>query len=384
MRVIIARRVSGSTFSMEVYADNLVAGLKAVRPDWIIEEIAPIPWNSPGKLWQSGIGLRKYYETFWRHPRAVKQLDADIFHIIDQSDGHITYGLKQKGKSVVVTCHDLVQLVYPEILRDQSRIPAISMAMWRYSVQGMRRADHVITVSTNTAHDVTQFLQVNPKQITVVPNGVESHYRVLESAQRDALRQQYAPSLDAVCLLNVGSTHHRKNILTVLQLVKQLKDQGLTVCLWKTGGEFTPDQQTFIQQHQLGQQIIHFGNPDKETLVGIYNAADILIAPSLYEGFGLTILEAMACGIPVITSNKSSLPEVAGDAAILVDPTDVGAIATAVHQIRQDSDYRQHLIEKGLIRAKQFTWRRAAEKTAELYEKILFQYPSEIHEEQQR
>jgi len=370
MRVIIARRVSGSTFSMEVYADNLVAGLKAVRPDWIIEEVAPIPWGSPDQLWQSGTGLRKYYETFWRHPRAVSQLDADIFHIIDQCDGHIAYWLKQKGKSVVVTCHDLVQFIYPEVVRDQSRIPAISTAMWRYSVQGMQRADQITTVSTNTAQDVTQFLQVNPQQITVVPNGVESHYRVLELAQRDALRQQYAPSPNAVCLLNVGSTHHRKNILTVLQVVKHLKDQGLPVCLWKTGGKFTPDQQTFIQQHQLEQQIIHFGNPDKEMLVGIYNAADMLVAPSLYEGFGLTILEAMACGISVITSNKSSLPEVAGDAAILVDPTDVGAISTAVCRIHQDADYRQQLIDRGLARVRLFSWNNTAEKIAQVYEKI--------------
>ncbi len=369
MRVMIARRVPGSTFSMEVYADNLVAGLKAVRPTWTIEEIAPIPWSKPDQLWQSGTGLRKYYETFWRHPRAVSQLDADIVHIIDQSDGHLAYWLNQKGKSTVVTCHDLVQFVYPEILRGQSRIPAISMGMWRYSINGMKRAEQVIAVSTNTAHDVHQFLKLEPNQVTVVPNGVEPCYRVLESAEKTALRQQYAPP-DTICLLNVGSTHHRKNILTVLQVVKQLKDQGLPVCLWKTGGKFAPDQQTFIQQHQLEQQIIHFGNPDKEALVKIYNSADILVAPSLYEGFGLTILEAMACGLPVITSNCSSLPEVAGDAAVLVDPTDVEAISTTVRQIHQDAQYRQQLIDRGLARVQLFSWNNTAEQVAQVYEKI--------------
>jgi glycosyltransferase involved in cell wall biosynthesis len=373
MRVIIARRVPGSTFSMEVYADNLVAGLKAVRPDWNIEEIAPIPWSSPDQLWQSGTGLRKYYETFWRHPHAVSQLDADIFHIIDQCDGHIAYWLKQKGKAVVVTCHDLVQLVYPEILRDQSRIPAISMAVWRYSIQGMNQCDQVIAVSTNTAQDVAHFLKVDSRKVTVVPNGVETHYRVLELSEKAVLRQQYAPSSDSICLLNVGSTHHRKNILTVLQVVKRLKDQGLPVCLWRTGGKFTPEQQSFIQHHQLEQQIIHLGSPDKEALVKIYNAADMLIAPSLYEGFGLTIVEAMACGLPVITSNGSSLPEVAGDAAVLVDPTDVDAISTAVCQIHQDAHYRQQLIDRGLTRIKRFSWNNTAEQIAQAYEKIYCQ-----------
>lgn len=370
MRVVIARRVPGSTFSMEVYADSLVAGLRAVRPDWIIEEIAPIPWNRPDQLWQSGTGLRKYYETFWRHPRAVSQQDADIFHIIDQSDGHIATWLKQKGKSVVVTCHDLVQFVYPEILRDQSRLPAISMAVWRYSVWGMTQADHVVAVSTHTAQDVAHFLKVSPQQITVVPNGVETCCQVLEPAARTAIRQQYAPSPDAICLLNVGSTHQRKNILTVLQTVKQLRDQGLPVYLWRTGGQFTPDQQAFIQEHQLEPQMIHLGNPDKEMLVKIYNAADILLAPSLYEGFGLTIVEAMACGLPVITSNISALPEVAGDAAVLVNPTDVEAISVAVCQIYQDADYRQALVERGLARVKLFSWKNTAEQVAQVYEKI--------------
>lgn len=373
MRVMIARRVVGSTFSMEVYADNLVAGLKAVRPDWSIEEIAPIPWNNPEQLWQSGSGIRKYYETFWRHPRAVSQQQADIFHIIDQSDGHIAGWLKRQGKSVVVTCHDLVQFIYPEILRDQSRLPAISMAMWRYSVQGMKQADQVITVSNSTAQDVNKFLEIDRSQITVVPNGVEKHYRELEPSKGAALRQQYSPSTNTICLLNVGSTHHRKNIVTVLRVVKMLKDRGLPVCLWRTGAQFTTEQQALIQEYQLELEIIYLGSPDKDKLLEIYSAADILLAPSLYEGFGLTILEAMACGLPVITSNVSALPEVAGDAAVLVSPTDVEAIFQAVCQIHQETDYRQQLIDCGLARSQLFQWNNSAEQVAQVYEKIMAQ-----------
>lgn len=370
MRVMIVRRVPGSTFSMEVYADNLVAGLKAVRPDWTIEETAPIPWSKPDQLWRSGIGLRKYYETFWRHPRAVSQLNADIFHIIDQCDGHIAYWLKRKGKLAVITCHDLVQFVYPEILRDQSRIPALSMAMWRYSIRGIHQCDHVISVSTNTVQDIDRFLHINPEQTSVVFNGVETQYRVLDLAARSALRQQYAPSEKAICLLNVGSTHQRKNILTVLKVVKNLRDKGFPVCLWRTGEKFTQEQQNFIQQYQLEKNIVHFGNPDKNLLVQIYNAADILLAPSLYEGFGLTVLEAMACGLPVIASNRSSFPEVVGNAAILVEATDVGSISASISQIHQDAQYRQQLIERGLARAKLFHWNDTAEKIAQVYEKI--------------
>ncbi|MEL7407582.1 MAG: glycosyltransferase, partial [Cyanobacteria bacterium J06558_2] len=105
-------------------------------------------------------------------------------------------------------------------------------------------------------------------------------------------------------------------------------------------------------------------------LIKFYNAADVLVAPSLYEGFGLTILEAMSCGTPTITSNVSALPEVAGDAAILVDPNDVSAITQAVLQITQDAALRQILFDKGLARVKQFSWKETAKQTAAVYEQV--------------
>lgn len=378
MRVMIVRRVPGSTFSLEVYADNLVAALKTVRPNWDIAEIAPIPWNTRDKLYLSGLGLKKYYETFWRHPRAVSRLDADIFHVIDQSDAHIAYGLHRANKPVVVTCHDLVQFIYPEILKDQSRIPALSMAMWKYSVSGMEKAEHVITVSSNTAKDVSQMLDIKLDQITVAPNGTNPEFRVLPDVEVAEIREQYKRSPDTVYLLNVGSTHQRKNILTVLNVLKTLKEKEVPVCLWRTGGAFTKEQKAFIQEHELEPYIYDFGNPDKARLIQIYNAADILLAPSLYEGFGLTVVEAMACGLPVITSNVSSLPEVAGDAAVLIDPLNVEAIIEAIFKIKQDPSYRDQLIEKGLVRAKFFSWLKTAEQVAQVYEKVLLKKSSAL------
>jgi glycosyltransferase involved in cell wall biosynthesis len=358
---------------MDVYADNLVAGLKAVRPDWEIIEIAPEPWSQAENLWHSGTGLRKYYERFWNHPRTVSRQQADIFHIIDNCNAHVAYWLKQRGQSVVVTCHDLVQFVYPEILKGQARFPAFSMAAWKYSMQGMTEADRIIAVSSNTAQDITQMLGIAPERITVIPNGVESYFRVLPSDRVQAIRQQQGLSNEAFCLLNVGSNHQRKNVFTVLKVLKELKDKGLPVYLWKIGDDFTGEQKEFIEEQDLGNCIAFLGKADKEKLVEYYNAADALIAPSLYEGFGLTILEAMACGTPVVTSNVSSLPEVAGDATILTDPLDVQAIVAAVSHLYGDEIHRQEMIEKGLHRIQQFTWMNATEKVATIYEKIVSQ-----------
>ena len=375
MKVVIVRRERDVAFSMDVYADNLVGCLKALRPDWQITEIAPEPWSQADNLWQSGTGFRKYYERLWRHPRAVSRLDADIFHIIDHSNAHVAYWLKQKDCAIAVTCHDLVQFVYPEILKDQARFPAFSMASWKYSVGGMKHADRIIAVSSNTAKDVAHMLSIAPEQISVVPNGVEPYFRPLPATEVMEIRQRYEGTAEAFCLLNVGSTHQRKNIPTILKALVILRDRDFPVKLWKVGDEFTAEQTAFIRSHNLEPIITFIGKPDKATLRKLYNAADALIAPSLYEGFGLTILEAMACGTPVISANVSSLPEVAGDAAILVDPLDVEAIVEAICRLQDNLEYRTILSRKGVEQAKQFTWEDSAKRTAQVYEKLVKQTP---------
>ena len=372
MRVAIVRREPKVAFSMDVYADNLIAGLKTVYPDWEIIEIAPEPWSDDlENLWHSGNPLKKYYERFYNHPRTVSQIDADLFHIIDHTNAHVAYGLKKSGKSVVVTCHDLVQYVYPEILKNQSRFPALSMAVWQHSVRGIAAADGAIAISSNTAQDVTKWLNVEPAKVSVVLNGVDPSFRVLESQIVAEWREKHIQSHKEICLLNVGSNHQRKNIETVLKVVKQLADRDISIRLWKIGEQFTNEQQQFIEDNNLAEHITFLGKPNHEELVLLYNAADILLAPSLYEGFGLTILEAMGCGTPTITSNVSSLPEVAGNAAVLVEPMDVDAIVEAVKQINNEPNYRQDLIDKGLARVKEFSWQKTAAQTADFYQQIV-------------
>ena len=372
MRVAIVRREPKVAFSMDVYADNLIAGLKTVHPDWEIVEVAPEPWSDDlENLWHSGNPLKKYYERFYNHPRTVNQIDADLFHIIDHTNAHVAYGLKKSGKSVIVTCHDLVQYVYPEILKNQSRFPALSMAVWQHSVRGIAAADGAIAISSNTAQDITKWLNVEPEKVSVVLNGVDPSFRILEPQTVAEFRTKHIQSPEEICLLNVGSNHQRKNIETVLKVVKQLAEQNISVRLWKVGEQFTGEQQQFIETNNLAEHITFLGKPNHEELILLYNAADILLAPSLYEGFGLTILEAMGCGTPTITSNVSSLPEVAGNAAISIEPMNVDAIVEAVKQINNDPNYRQDLIDKGLARVKEFSWQKTAAQTADFYQQIV-------------
>ena len=389
MRVVIVRREPKVAFSMDVYANNLVAGLKEVRPDWEIIEISPQAWcdENAADLWQSGNPLRKYYERFYNFPRTINKLEADLFHIIDHTDGHIAYSLKKASKSVIVTCHDLVQYVYPEILKNEARFPAFSLAVWQYSVKGMTVADRTIAISQHTAKDITKWLDVDPEQISTVYNGVKSpvHLRKTKVPAGDRwsnftspdagyiadLRAKHTVSPEEICLLNIGTNHQRKNLETVFRVLKKMREDNIPVRLWKVGEDFYPEQKQYINDNSLADYITFVNNPDRDTLISFYYAADILLAPSLYEGFGLTILEAMTCGLPTITANVSAIPEVAGDAAILVEPTDVDAIAQAIMNIQQDSNLRQSLIDKGRARVQEFTWQKTAEQAAILYEQVV-------------
>lgn len=377
MRVAIVRRAPLASYSMDVYADGLVSGLKTVRPDWEFVQIVPEQQQEDNSLLN---GLNKYYQRYWNYPQYVKKHDVDIFHVIDHSDGHLAYWLKDTGTPVIVTCHDLVNFVQPENARSQARIANVSMAVWKWAVKGLCKADHIISVSNHTAKDVKQILDIKPERITVVPNAVEPRFHQLPSTEIAIFRQQHQIPPDKICLLNVGSNQPRKNVITVLKVLKALKDKGVAIQLLRTGPDFSEEFKTFIHTHNLSDYITDFGRPDNITLTKIYNAADILVSPSLYEGFGMTLLEAMACGTPVITSNVTSLPEVAGDAGIVVNPTDVEAIVEAVCRLQNDHEYRKFLIEKGLDRVKLFTWGTTAEQVAQGYEKVLKKVTGDYYE----
>lgn len=371
MRVAILRRIPQTSFSMDVYAEGLVSGLKAVRPDWEIIEIAPRSNSKNSKKKSLFQGIADYFERYWHYPSRLQKQQADIFHIIDHSDGHLSRWLGKNRQPNVVTCHDLINLIQPENVYDQAKLPAISMAVWKYAIAGMHTADHIITVSSHTAQDVVQQLNIQPDKITVVPDAVESMFTRLSAQEINSFRQEKGIDSETFCLLNVGSNHPRKNVFTTLKVLQVLQDKGLPIHYWKVGADFTAEQKEFIHSHKLENFISYLGKPDKHELVKIYNAADVLLAPSLYEGFGMTVIEAMACGTAVITANVTSLPEVAGDAAILVAPTDISAIVQAVCRLIEDKSYLNMLVERGLTRAEAFTWEKTADQIATIYEKIL-------------
>lgn len=368
MRVGIIRRAKGSSFSMDVYADGIISGLKAVRPDWELVELTPNLDTSAPSFLKS---IVSYYKRYWAYPQRFKARKVDIFHVIDHSDGHYVYTFSKCQQPVVVTCHDLINFIQPQNITDQSRFPAISQFIWKYAVQGICKANNIITVSAHTKQDVETLLQIPSERITVIPNAVDPAFHILSAENKTAFLRDHNLPEHSTYLLNVGSNHPRKNVFSILKALKQLRDEGLVFHFLKAGADFTPEQKQFLEVENLTQNVIYLGQPTKDELINIYNVADILVSPSLYEGFGITILEAMACGTPVITSNTTSLPEVVGDAGIMVNPDDVDAISSSIHRLCMDSTSYEKMATAGLTRANNFSWDKTAEKVAHVYEQIL-------------
>jgi glycosyltransferase involved in cell wall biosynthesis len=266
----------------------------------------------------------------------------------------------------VITVHDLVFLMFPHFLTKDSA---------RYYGQidhAVRRANAVIAVSHATKKDLVQLLGVPEDKIQVIYEAASPLFRPLpreDLAHR--LRGRFGIQGDY--LLFVSTIEPRKNVPFLLRAYRQLVDNyGVDARLVLAGEKGWLFDEVFdlTKRLNLEDRVLFLGRVSTKELLWLYNAAQALVAPSIYEGFGLTPLEAMACGTPVIVSNVSSLPEIVADAGLSVDPTDLDALTVAMWRILDDSDLRCTLSQKGLKRASLFSWDKAARETLALYQSL--------------
>jgi len=232
-------------------------------------------------------------------------------------------------------------------------------------------ANKIIAISANTKKDLIDLYKIPAEKIKVILLAAEKTF-CLQNKELSKERVNKKFGIKSSFILYVGQIRVQKNIPRLLDAFKKIKEKGLSHKLVLVGrnnkGSEFYNLPLEIEKRGLNSEVFHISNCNEtKDLASFYSAADLFVYPSLYEGFGLSVLEAMACGAPVIASSVSSVPEVAGDAGILVNPYNVDEIAVAICQVLSDRNLRNKLVDKGLERVKKFSWRKAAQETLSLY-----------------
>ncbi|MDY6794798.1 MAG: glycosyltransferase family 1 protein [Actinomycetota bacterium] len=266
----------------------------------------------------------------------------------------------------VVVVHDITFKVRPEWFAGDRRF-LFDGLFWRE----VRKAEAIITVSENSKRDIVRALEVDPSQITVIPEAADDFFRpVNEERKLDEVRRRYG--LGEGFLFTVGAVHTRRNLERLIEAAAESSRRmnvGMELLILGKPAPFSPpvDIEGTTRHCGMEGRVRHVEFVSDEDLLLLYNACGLFVYPSLYEGFGLPVIEAMACGTAVACSNTTSLPEVAGEAAVYFNPKNVGEIADAIERISSDGSFREELEKRSLARASSFSWPRAAEETLEVF-----------------
>lgn len=294
----------------------------------------------------------------------------NVKHIIHQGFAHILELSKnsKKFERTVITCHD----VYPYKIKKELTL------FEKLDLKGLKKARAIITVSEFSKREIIELLGYSEENIWVIYNGVDftKFAQIKDSSILEKTKIKYGIPRDIPTLLHVGSNEPRKNVETLLKALKVIKQKfKLENILLIKVGNLTLDGNTrklitLTKELGLEKNVLFLNYIPEEDLPKIYNLSDVFVFPSTYEGFGLPPLEAMACGTPVIASNTSALPEIVGNAGILVNPYDVYGLAKKICQVLKYESLKRDLSKKGMKQARKFTWEKAVKETLKVYKEV--------------
>jgi glycosyltransferase involved in cell wall biosynthesis len=342
----------------ERYSYELIAALAQInRRDTITLYTNGLPSHLPRV--GPNVRLRSIpLPRLWTHARlgpAARQDRVDLLFV----PAHVVPAFHPPA--CVVTLHDLGYLHFPEAHTRRRRLELDFTTRW-----SLRAARQIIAISHATRADLIRHYQADPTRISVVHHGVQPSFRPATPTTIATLRQQYA--LPHPYLLYVGTIQPRKNLARLISAFAQLCANAdlpaeLQLVLAGKPGWLTESITTQAAQLGIAQRVRFLGYVPEPDLPALLSGALAFCFPSLYEGFGMPVLEAMACGTPVLCANTAALPEVAGDAALCVDPLDTAAISAGLRQLVDDATLRERLRQAGIAHAAQFTWERCARET---------------------
>lgn len=367
MKIAIAA-ILGTIGGPRTYALNLIKSLSKIDKEneyFILTDNTEV-LNGINGIQKIKIGFSSpYTRIFWDHlkvPLYLKRYGVDLYH---NTKNVLPLFIHTKA---IVTIHDMAPFLFPESFTVMQR-----MHLKFHFKHAVKNAEKVITVSEQSRMDIINILGINETKVVSIPNGVSDEFYMLNDTERlEAFRVKNGLAKNII--LCVSTLQPRKNIDVAIRVFSRLKREkdiphqlvivGRMGWLWK-------DIMRLVQELNLQNDVIFTGAAEDEQLPLFYNLAEVLLNPSSYEGFGLTCLEAFACGVPVIATNVSSFPEVVGDAGILVTPKSIEELAHAIFDVLSNNSLRGELIKKGLERVKRFSWAQTAEKTVNIYKEVL-------------
>jgi len=329
---------------------------------WWNQPVDPSRLVLPGRLHGPQQWAARYYFYPWRVKREAKRVD--LVHVLDHSYAHM---IETAGRRpVVVTVHDLMPVV---VLRSPQHgwREGVRNRFLKQALKALRQADSYIVGTEWLKRELATWLGTD-KNIHVVPFGVDRAFFGESAVARERGRRDWRIPEEAFVVLHVGSTVDRKNVPLLIQTVARLRQQT-DAYLLQVGARFTAEQDQLIDRLDLRGAVRSVASADETALRRAYRTADVLLFPSLYEGFGFPVLEAFASGLPVVTSGAGGLKEVAAGAAVVVEGRDPGDYVHALERL-DDADEREELIQRGWARARQFTWQKTAQLTAEVYKPL--------------
>ena len=268
----------------------------------------------------------------------------------------------------IVTIHDCIHLRFPQYLPNRLAYAYARAQIW----SATRRARRVLTVSQASKEDIVRFFDVPESKVTVIPNAIDERFRQPPS-DADLVRVHERYQLPERFIMYAGNVKPHKNLERLIDAFVTVRSRGFDDVGLLLSGSAVSQYATLrraVHRYNLHKHVRFLGYQTTETLAVLYRLADVFVFPSLYEGFGLSPLEALASGTPVVASNVSSLPEVLGDAAVLVDPLDATAIAEGIMRVLEDADLRADLHRRGLARAGHFSWEQSVKRTRRIYAEI--------------
>jgi len=302
--------------------------------------------------------INSTWPNLWRNQRIVHDLKKDKIDIFHGLSGEIPLGLAKAKIKSIVTIHDLIFLRHPELYHPIDRW--IYKKKFRHACEA---SDRIVAISECTKNDIVDLFHIAEEKIDVVYQGCHEAFKTIKTEEQKAeLRNKLKLPKDF--LLNVGTIEPRKNILPV---VKAIKDIDIPLVIVGKPTRYHQEIMDYIRQNNMGNRIFFFQGLAMEELAVLYASATIFIYPSIYEGFGIPIIEALYSGTPVITSNKGVFPEAGGPDSCYIDPTDVAQIHNAIATLIIDVSKQKEMIEKGLEFVQKFNDDHVAKQMASIY-----------------